>query len=162
MSAGLDLKETWKRRKGCYLKHRLSDLKWEFIYAWRRALYGYDDRDVFNMSDMFIERYKAILKDYRKKNNGLFNVPEEYRDVFNKLNFNEEETNAIIDTMIFHLEMLDEYRVEKILYGKNVYDDDYNYKEYTVEKANRVFSVMNQNKEAFMRLFGLFFWDLWY
>ena len=56
---------------------------------------------------------------------------------------------------------MDEDNVEKLLYGKNVYDDDYNFKEYTMERCKRISLVMNQNKEAFMKLFNLFFWQLW-
>jgi hypothetical protein len=157
----IGLKDYWKDNKHNSLRWKIKNLRWELRYAWRRAWYGYDDMDIIEMNTTFIERYKAILKDYRKSHMGLFNVPEEYRDVYNKLFFDEEETDAIIDTMIFHLEMMDEDYVEKKLYGKNVYDDDYKISEYTLERNKRIFSVMNQNKEAFMKLFNIFFWDLW-
>lgn len=160
MSVGL--KYYWKDNKHNSLKWKIKNLRWELRYAWRRAWRGYDDMDIIEMYYTFIERYKAILKDYRKKHMGLFNVPEEYRDAFNdRLFFDDDETNAIIDTMIFHLKMMDEDYVEKVLYGKNVYDDDYEIIGNMFERHKRIFSVMNQNKEAFMKLFNLFFWDLW-
>lgn len=163
MSIGL--KYYLENNKRNSLKWKIKNLKWELRYAWRRAWYGYDDLDVFQMYYNFIERYKVVLQRYRTHNIGLFNVPIEYRDVFNKIHFNEEETNAIIDTMIYHLEMMDEDHVEKVLYGKNVHDDESveEYVErYTLDKMKRVSSVINQNKEAFMKLFNIFFWDLWY
>ena len=155
----IGLKYYWKSNKHCSLKWKLKNLRWELRYAWKRAWRGYDDIDIIEMNTMFIERYKAILKEYRKNHHGLFNVPEEYRE-FNKLYFNEEETDIIIDMMIYHLEMMDEDHVEKILYGK--YDDDYEIKNINMfERYKRIYSIMNQNKEAFMKLFNLFFWDLW-
>ena len=157
----IGLKDYWKNNKKCSLKWKLKNLRWELRYAWKRVWDGYDDMDMIEMFACFIERYKAILKDYRKHHWGLFTVPEEYRDVLNKLEFDEDETNIIIETMIFHLEMMDEDHVEKILYGKNIYDDDYDFKKHSLDRYKRIYSVMDQNKNAFMELFSLFFWQLW-
>ena len=161
MSIGL--KGSWKETKGLALKCRLRETYWNFKYAWLRAWYGFDYRDSFNMNGMFVEKYKTILKWYKKHNIALFNVPEEYRDKFNKFSFTEEETDVIIDMMIYHLEMLDEDHVEKLLYGKNVDDNDWDLnKDWTMEKSIRISHVVDQNKKAFMKLFGIFFFDLWY
>ena len=157
MSIGL--KYYLKNNKHNSLKWKIKNLRWELRYAFQRAWYGYDKIDIIATYYNFIERYKAILKDYRKHHHCLFNVPEEYRDVFNKLYFNEEETDIIINTMIYHLEMMDEDHVENILYGKNDYEIDENINMF--ERYKHIYSVMNQNKEAFMKLFNLFFWDLW-
>ena len=154
----IGLKGSWKRTRGCRLKHRISELVWDIRYAWQRAWRGYDSPDVFNMDYCFIERYKAILKKYRDTHNCLFNIPEKYRDMFDgRLHFTDEETKTIIDTMIFHLEMMNEDHVEKILFGKNVQDDDYDYKSRTTKDHKRISSIINQNKEAFMKLFNDFF-----
>lgn len=161
MSIGL--KGSWKETKGLALRFRLRETYWNFKYAWLRAWYGFDYRDSFNMNGMFVEKYKTILKWYKKHNIALFNVPEEYRDKFNKFSFTEEETDIIIDMMIYHLEMLDEDHVEKLLYGKNVNDDDGDLnKDWTMEKTIRISHVVDQNKKAFMKLFDIFFFDLWY
>lgn len=161
----IGLKDYWKDNKKCSLKWKIKNLKRELRYAWQRAWYGFDDMDWIEMSDSFIERYKEILKCYRQNHQGLFNVPEEYRDVFNKYFFDEKETDAIIDTMIYHLEMTNEDHVEKLLYGINIYDDEYSVEEYlntiTFEKMKRASCVVKQNKEAFMELFSLLFWELW-
>lgn len=159
----LGLKDYWKDNKRNSLRFKLKNLKWELIYAWQRAWRGYDDMDVIEIQWTFVERCKKTLKDFRKIHHGLFNVPEEYRDIYDKLFFDDDETDIIIDMMLFHLEMLDEDHVEKILYGKNIYDDDYEINENInmFERYKRIYSVMNQNKEAFMKLFNLFFWDLY-
>lgn len=159
MSIGL--KNVWKHTKGSRLTYKFKRLKWELFYAWQRAWNGYDDMDSIAMYYTFIERYKVVLKDLRKYHQGLFSVPEEYKEVFNKDYFNEEETDVIIETMIYHLEMMDEDHVEKVLYDKNVYDNDYEIDKNMFQRYKRIFSIMNQNKEAFMELFNLFFWDLW-
>lgn len=159
---GVGLKGAWKRTKGCRLKHRISELCWDIRYAWKRVWDGYDDRDIFAMHDMFREKYIEILKEYNKCRHCLFNVPEQYRDVLGKFHFDDEETDIIINMMIFHLEMMDDDYVEKILYGKNVYDDDYDVcKDWSVEKSMRIADIVDQNKRLFMEMFNVFFWELW-
>ena len=161
MSIGL--KYFGENNKKNSLKWKIKNLRWELRYAWKRAWYGHDDMDMIEMFDCFIERYKAILKDYRKYHHGLFWVPEEYRESYNTDCFDEEQTDIILDMMIYHLEMMDEHHVEKVLYGKNMYDDNYEIwkgKE-GIERMKKISSVMNQNKDAFMKLFSLFFYQLW-
>lgn len=162
MSIGL--KGSWKERKenGCYLRHRLKELRWDVKYALQRAWQGYDSRDIFSMDSMFIEKYKAILKKYRDVHYGLWNIPNEYKEVYNKLYFEKEEMDAIIDTMIFHLDMMDEDYVEKKLYGKNIFDDDYDFeKDFSIDKCKHVAKIVDQNKNLFMKLFNTLFWELW-
>lgn len=158
----LGLKGSWRETNGCRFIHRLKELKWNIKYAWQRAWRGWDDTEKFAMGYNFIERTKQILQSYRKNHMSLFNVPEEYRNEFNdRLHFNEEETNMIIDTMIYHLEMMDEDYVEKVLYGKNIYDIDYDFSNINPERTKHIYVIMEQNKQAFMKLFNLFFWNLW-
>lgn len=155
------LKGAWKRTKGCTLKYRIKELYWDIRYAWARVWDGYDDRDIFAMNDMFIDRYMNILKDYNKHRHCLFNVPEQYRDVLGRLHFDNEETDIIIDMMVFHLEMMNEDRVEKALYGKNVYDADYDVsRDFSVERSLRISEIVDQNKELFMEMFNVLFWEL--
>lgn len=154
----IGLKGCWKETKGCRFFYRLKELRWELKYAWQRAWRGWDSRDMFCMNDMFIEKYKEVLKYFKENHQGLFNTPKGS----DKLFFNEEETDEIIDTMIHHLEMMNEDYVEKKLYGKNIYDEDYDFKkDFSIDKCKHVFEVMNQNKDSFMDLFSTFFWDLW-
>lgn len=159
----IGLKGSLKELKGCTLRYKLKEIRWNLRYAWQRAWRGWDSRDMFNMYTSLIDRRKEILKAYRKNHYTLLNVPKEYRHIFgNRFFFNEDETNMILDMLIFHLDMMDDDYVEKLLYGKNVYDDDYDpFKDWTLEKGKRISSIVEQNKNAFMKLFTIFFWDLW-
>ena len=57
--------------------------------------------------------------------------------------------------------MMDEDYVEKKLYGNNIYDEDYDADCRNMEDYKRISFVMIQNKDAFMKLFSLFYYDLW-
>lgn len=143
------------------------ELGWELRYAWRRAWIGYDDVDMFECFEMFRRRMIRILEDFIKHGHGLLNLPQEsehYDELlkrFPKGYFDEKNTELIYQTMIFHLQMMDEDYVEKILYGSNVYDDDYQIGCRSIEDRKRISSVIRQNKNAFMKLFSLFYFDLW-
>ena len=41
------------------------------------------------------------------------------------------------------------------------YDDNYEIGCRSIEDHKRIYSVMRQNKNAFMKLFSLFYYDLW-
>lgn len=145
----------------------LSELRWELKYAWRRAWRGYDDVDMFECFEMFRRRMIRILEDFIKYGHALLPVPsqsEHYNELLKKFpegSFDAESTGLIYQTMIFHLQMMDEDYVEKILYGNNVYDDNYDVDCRSIEDHKRIYSVMQQNKDAFMKLFSLFYYDLW-
>ena len=149
------------------IKCFFRELHWQLKYAWRRAWYGYDDVDMFECFEMFRRRMIRILEDFIKHGNGLLNLPQEseYYDellkVFPHGNFDDKTTESIYQTMIFHLQMMNEDYVEKVLYGKNIYDDDYDFSCRNIEDHKRISSVMRQNKNAFMKLFSLFYYDLW-
>ena len=155
------------RKEKTKLRHLLREFHWELKYAWRRAWIGYDDVDMFECFEMFRRRMIRILEDFIDHGNGLLNLPQEsehYNELLKKFPercFDEENTKLIYQTMIFHLQMMDEDYVEKILYGNNVYDDDYEIGCRSIEHRKRIYSVMKQNKNAFMKLFSLFYFDLW-
>ena len=156
---------SWKDK--IKLRHFLRELRWELKYAWDRAWIGYDDVDFFECFEMFRRRMIRILEDFIKHGHGLLNLPQEsehYNELlkrFPKGYFDEESTELIYKTMIYHLQMMDEDYVEKILYGNNVYDDNYEVGCRSIEDRKRIYSVMRQNKNAFMKLFSLFYYDLW-
>lgn len=153
MSIGL--KGAWSETKGCSLRHRLSMLKLNLRYAWQRAWRGYDDVDVFSMHGNFIEKYSLILKDFRKSHVCLFNVPMECRDKSDKDYYTDEETNAIIDKMIYHLEMMDETNVQRALCGTD------HHSPLTFKDWKHISDTTNEHKKEFMKLFSDFFWELW-
>ena len=156
------IKDYMKEVKGACLKHKVKVfiryLEDSFYRFWK----GYDSCDVFYLSASFTEKYKKILSNLLNSSYcPQLKIPKEYKGDFDdRLYYTETESEMIIRTMLHHLEMMDEDYVEKVLYGKNVYDDDYNTEEYTIEKARKIFEVMDQNKEAFMKLFNTFYWEL--
>lgn len=149
------------------LGYFIKRLRWELRYAWRRAWIGYDDIDMFDCFERFRVRMIKILEDFIKYGHGLLSLPKEiecYDELLKKYPegfFDEETTNLIYQTMIFHLRMMDEDYVEKVLYGSNIYDDDYQFGCRTIEERRIIGSVMLQNKNLFMKLFSLFYYDLW-
>ena len=149
------------------LRYFLRQLRWELKYAWRRVWIGYDDVDFFECFEMFRRRMIRILEDFINHGNGLLNLPQEsehYNELLERFPegyFDEENTKLIYQAMIFHLQMMDENYVEKKLYGNNIYDDDYEVDYRSIGDYKRIYSVMRQNKDAFMKLFSLFYYDLW-
>lgn len=149
------------------LKHFFRELRWELRYAWRRVWRGYDDADFFECFEMFRRRMIRILEDFISYGHAYLTIPtqsEHYNELLKKFPkgyFDEENTELIYRTMIFHLQMMDEDYVEKILYGNNVYDDDYEIGCRNIEDHKRIYSVMEQNKDSFMKLFSLFYYHLW-
>ena len=167
-SLNLGLKDFFvnSRKEKIRPRHFLKRLRWELKYAWRRAWFGYDDVDMFECFEMFRRRMIKILEDFIKYGNALLNLPQEsehYDELSNKFPgyLDEEYTKLIYQTMILHLQMMDEDYVEKKLYGSNIYDDDYKIGCRSIEDYKRISSVMRQNKDAFMKLFSLFYYDLW-
>ena len=155
------------RKEKIRLRHFFRELRWELRYALRRAWIGYDDVDMFECFEMFRRRMIRILEDFINHGNGLLNLPnqsEHYDELLKRFPegyFDWENTKLIYQTMIFHLHMMDEDYVEKKLYGSNVYDEDYQIGCRNIEDRKRISSVMQQNKSAFMKLFSLFYYDLW-
>ena len=155
------------RKEKTGLRQFFRKFRWELRYAWRRAWIGYDDVDFFECFEMFRIRMIRILDDFIKHGHGLLNLPQESEhydellEKFQKGNFDEENTKLIYQTMIFHLQMIDEDYVEKVLYGNNVYDDNYEVGCRSIGDYKRISSVIRQNKNAFMKLFSLFYFDLW-
>lgn len=149
------------------LKYFFRELHRELKYAWRRAWFGYDDVDMFDCFEMFRRRMIRILEDFIKYGTSLLNLPkqsEHYEELLKKFPeeyFDEQATQIIYQTMIFHLQMMNDDYVEKVLYGKNIDDDEYEIGCRSMEEHKRISLVVRQNKDAFMKLFSLFYFDLW-
>lgn len=165
----LGLKDFFKAAKNekPKLRYFFKELRRELRYAWRRAWFGYDDVDMFDCFEMFRRRMIRILEDFIKYGTSLLNLPkqsEHYEELLKKFPeeyFDEEGTQMIYQTMIFHLQMMNDDYVEKVLYGKNIDDDDYEIGCRSMEEYKRISLVVRQNKDAFMKLFSLFYFDLW-
>ena len=163
----LGLKGCMKEYKGSALRFKCNRLLYELKLAWQRAWRGYDNRDVWDLSSMLKQRLIVTLEDYKKNRHGLWWCPEvydwkkvaKYDEHWDRFVFSEEQMNAILDTIIFHLQMSDADYVEKKLYGSNIYDDDYDFdsrRNYT-----KIAKIRKQNQDAAVRLLGLLMDDLW-
>ena len=122
---------------------------------------------MFDCFERFRVRMIKILEDFIKYGHGLLPLPKEieyYDELLKKYPegfLDEETTNLIYSTMIFHLQMMDRDYIEKTLYGSNIYDEDYQIGCRSTEEYDRINYVMHQNKNLFMKLFSLFYYDLW-
>lgn len=164
----IGLKGFKEKYKGCGPIYKIKHLIRELRYAWQRAWRGFDDSDIYSMNDNFRERMLNILEVYKRGRDTNFGVPKEtehYEHLGKKVDnidlriFSTDETNMIIDSMIYHLKMMNEDYVEKKLFGNCVYDDV-----YITKSANdycKIVDIINQNRKCFMKLFDLFYDELW-
>ena len=102
------------RKEKIGLRHFFREFRWELRYALRRAWIGYDDVDMFECFEMFRRRMIRILEDFINHGNALLNLPQEseyYNELLEKFPegyFDDKNTKLIYQTMIFHLQMMDE------------------------------------------------------
>ena len=113
-----------ERTKGASLRYKLKELRRQLRYAWQRAWRGYDFTDVFDLGCNFTAKMPVLLTEFLKNNDGLF-----YDNEANK-QLDEEETNAVIEEMIFYFENCDEDHVYQRLHKKRYCEDG----EYDPEK----------------------------
>lgn len=85
---------------GAYWYVKIREMTRELKYAWNRALYGFDESDIYSLNYQFLHRTTKLLKQFRKKNIGLW-----LRDDFESMT--KEEVNQILDEMISHFENSD-------------------------------------------------------
>lgn len=123
------------------VKWKLDRVYWNCRYGFERMFKGYDSVDTFETFAKFIERYTNILKEYRKTHVGYVGT------------MTNEEWEAIIDEMIYHLYYMDEEHVTEEL-EKDVPDD-------WSASAITVYEVMDKHKDAFFKLFSEYFYNLW-
>lgn len=119
----------------------LKDAYWKVRYGFQRMFNGYDDVDTFEIFYKFVDRYSKILTEYRKHHIGYCGE------------MTEEEWDAIIDEMIYHLKYMDEETVIDEL-ERDVPD------EWTVS-SRTVSEVLDKHKDEFFKLFSKYFFHLW-
>ena len=76
------------------LRGKIREACWAFRYAFRRAVRGYDDREVFNFDRELLDRMYKLLGEFKKYNVGLFVSPNPSREVLSA-----EETDDVIDSI---------------------------------------------------------------
>ena len=129
---------TWPLRK---IRWWLKDLHWDVHYGLQRMFRGYDEVDTFETFAKFIERYSKILTDYRKHHIGYCGE------------MTEEEWDATIDEMIYHLKYMDEETVIDEL--ENDVPENWSVSAKTVSE------VLDSHKDRFFELFSKYFYNLW-
>lgn len=163
MKESIGLKGLSKNLKGRGIKWKVKEVYWQLRYAIQRAWRGYDAVDVCDLGFAFVERMPFLLREFKKHNNALFpNVNDnwEFPTEFTKeeqYSLTEEETDAILDEMIFYFENCDEDVVYKRLYGISPYEDNYNFDRWKAAEEER----RRCWREA-MRLFSKWSMYLWY
>lgn len=123
------------------VKHWLQDLRWNITYGFQRMFKGYDSVDTFDTFEKFIERYTKILTEYRERHVGY------------PVGISNEDWEAIIDEMLYHLYYMDEEHVIAEL--EEGVPDNWcaNYKAVT--------EILYYHKNKFFELFSKYFYDLW-
>jgi len=96
----------WIRLRS-FPKHFIEEFYWQHRYAWQRMWRGYDSTDIFNLDSNMLERLNTILKDFKIHNIALFNdtsdvsISDDYEFIGEVKTLSEQETNDIIDKLIY-------------------------------------------------------------
>lgn len=148
----IGLNGAWALTKGARITYRIKRLVWEIRYALQRAWRGYDDTDIFELWFNIVHRMPVLLREFKENNIALFPDLDGGR-----LSLTEEETDAIIDEMIFYFENCDEDVVFKRLFGDDGWKD-------AVEKnkVEQFRAELNRCQTEALRLLSKWCWCLWY
>lgn len=111
-------------------------------FSIQRAFRGFAYQDIYSFNKSFITRNITLLKQFKKRKD---NTPWD---------LTRDEWDAVLDHLIYYLEMMDEENVIKVL--KKGMPEDCN------PSLASVSEIMNRNKEDFFELFSKYFYDLWY
>ena len=126
--------------------HKLKQLYWNIHraikFGFQRMFRGYDNADAYEFFYNFTDRNIKVLKHFKKHN---FGYPA---------NLTEEEWDNILEEMIQHLYMMDEWNVIKSL--QEGMPDGWR------PAHNTVWEVMERNKNEFFDLMKKHFYDMWW
>jgi hypothetical protein len=161
------LKGFFKTHKGMSLRLKLRELKWELRYAWQRAWKGFDDTEVFELDKSFIERIVMALKEFKIHNDTRFRNYDNLNNstlsiVDPSAWLSEEETNSVIDEMIYLFENSDADEMLQPLYGRfNTITRDFENRP-TAQQMAECFAKAQENRHKGLKLFEKYFDCLWY
>lgn len=139
--------------KGCKFSYKLKQLRWELRYAWRRAWKGFDDQDIFNLNDQFIDRMIVLLTEYNKHNISLFVDPKSPKGELKY--FTEEETRQVVEQMIWYFE-----NCKQEVVGERLYGEDCMVKDVKVDES--IYDEMLRCKNIAFKMLSDYFYQLWY
>ena len=124
------------------LKYLYWDIHRNVKFGFQRMFRGYDNADGYEFFSNFVDRNYKLLKHFKKHTWGY---PYE---------LTEEEWDKVLEEMIQHLYMMDEWNVIDSL--KQGMPEDW-------EPAyNTVYEIMERNKDDFFKLFSKYFYNLWW
>ncbi len=161
----IGLKYVWKDTKGWKLRSRCKVLRKEVRRAFQRAWSGVDEGDSWECFMRFRMRMLVVLETIRNSDWFSLYVPMDaenydllgkYDEAAKRRQFCRTDAVCIIDSMIFHLNMMDEEYA-----GKATMETHPGLKENSSRYLELVRYLNDQNKEQFMRLFNLFYYQLW-
>lgn len=138
------LQKRLKELDGAYLHVKIREMARQLKYAWNRALYGYDEDDIYCLNSSFTERMTELLKQFRAKNIGTWPIHGADFEFMS-----QEEVNQILDEMICCFEKSNPDNVY-------VFDDTFDFQK--MQEYNDI--VLLNRKKAF-ELFEKWFDDLW-
>ena len=153
MSGKYGLKDYLHYHQEESLKHFFGTLGHQRKYAWQRAWRNYDDTDLFDLFFNFTSRMPALLKEVKKNNDTLFrNLNHE-----DELTLTVEETDAILDEMIFYFENCNLDTVYRRIFGDKKLNE--------CKRLNAIEDVSKENNccwDMAMMLFYKWSSNLWY
>lgn len=145
------LRYYFEKTAGAGIKWRIQAFGLELKYAWQRAWKGYADSDVWDITDTIIGTLPMLLREYRDTHHTLF-IDETTGHELTK-----EETEEVIDQLIFYLENCDEDIVYERLFGVDPF------KEHVFNKARwqQANNECQRCKNEAMALLSKWLWQLW-
>ena len=153
MSGRYGLKDYLHYHLGESLKQYFTTLYWQIRYAWQRAWRGYDDTDVFELAYNFTSRMPVLLREFKKHNDTLFCD----FDHGEKTDLTKEQTDAVLDEMIFYFENCEFITVYERLGGEQKLNES--------ERINEVKAAVEEHSRCWnmaMMLFSKWSNSLWY
>lgn len=144
--------------KGASLRWKIKTIYWEIHYAIQRAWRGYDAVDVFDLWFSFVAKMPELLRKFKDNNDGLFVDTSSGQPV----NLTEEQTDAIIDEMIFYFENCDEDVCYKRIHGTDPGEDYETDHEAYFEKTKQAWEERQRCWDKAMELFTKWGPRMWY
>lgn len=131
-------------------KFKVFQLIDQIGYAFQRFWRGYDDREVFEFSEMFLSRNLAILKSFKKNNIGIWYDLQTQQ-------FSEENTNLHLQNLIDLLTRCNENSIYYFPFNEN----DNPFDQYDQLFFTTIDQEVNNNIQKFLELLSQDFYNLW-
>lgn len=119
-----------------------------------QGLGRFDDQDIFDLDDQFIDRMIVLLTEYNKHTVKLFVDPKSSKGELKY--FTEEETRQVVEKMIWYFENCKEEVVGERLYGEDWMDIK------DVKVYESIYDEMLRCKNIAFKMLSDYFYQLWY